>query len=269
MNKAFEQLGIKNSDSAIDLLSKGSLSMAFQPIVEVRSVMVYGFEALLRGPKEKPLADIEGLFRTNGCPDELIRLDMACVGSALRCGRMLASNQCIFINVHADTLRELSLNFDAFLKILDELEINPESIVFEISERTDHKRVSAIIEYLDKFLHLGVQTAIDDVGASFNWIHNMLPLKPKFLKLDKSFIREISRYKMKQAIVRSLALMTEKMNVNLIAEGIETPQALQMLKGYRVSFAQGFLLGRPRPAEKWLSDITEGNIVEQTGRKKQ
>jgi EAL domain-containing protein (putative c-di-GMP-specific phosphodiesterase class I) len=253
MQKMIAELGIDGAVSSIDLLRKGTLTMAFQPIVETLSGEAYGFEGLLRDTDGSPLHDIEGLFSC-GCTKELLKLDMACMGSALRCGRMLPPSNYIFINANVSTLKELSRNIDAFHGFLEELQISPERIVFEISEKTDHTSVANVFECIGELLELGVRIAIDDIATSFNWLHHMLSIKPKFLKVDRTFIGGIERYTRKQALVRSLTLMTEKMGMHLIAEGIENPQELLTLKECGVPFVQGYLLGRPEAVENWLHD---------------
>jgi EAL domain-containing protein (putative c-di-GMP-specific phosphodiesterase class I) len=248
-------IGISRTDDLNKLLQGRLCTMAFQPIVELNTEKTYGFEALLRGSNGTNLQSPGFLFNQEGYLDKecLLRLDIACIGSALRSGRELAKKHCLFINVHFATLHYLSLHFDSFTRLLDELDINPANIVFEISERTDLSCVKEIEKYLREFVGLGMQIAIDDTGASFNWIHHMLRVKPLYLKVDKTIIDNIDISRRKQALVKSLNLMANSMGMHLIVEGVESLRQLQLLNETGVAFAQGFRLGHPHPAETWMN----------------
>ncbi len=247
-----EPAGVRQTDSRMAPLLQGVFTMVFQPIVETQTGKIMGFEALMRGTRLSPTESPERLFSEKGRPDDLLQLDIGCIGSALRSGSALAPNYRIFINAHSVTLRELAMNFDAFLKFLEGLGINPDRIVFEISEKTDYASASAIQGYLVEFIKSGIRIAIDDVGASFKWLHHMLHTKPTYLKVDRSYIHEINMSTRKQALVRSLHLMCREMGLKVIAEGIESHEQLCMLKAIGVPFAQGFWFGRPEAVDGWI-----------------
>ena len=254
------RIGISRTDDLNKLLQGRLCTMAFQPIVELRTKNIYGFEALLRGSNGTNLQSPGFLFNQEGYLDKecLLRLDTACIGSALRSGRELAKKHCLFLNVHFATLHYLSLHLDSFTRLLDELDINPANIVFEISERTDIRCVAEMEIYLRKFVRLGMQIAIDDIGASFNWIHHMLYVKPSYLKVDKAIIDNIDISRRKQALLRSLDLMANSMGMHLIVEGVENLRQSQLLNETGIAFAQGFRLGQPHPAETWIKNEKNG-----------
>lgn len=251
-----DSLGISGTDDLNKLLQGRLCTMAFQPIVELRTEKIYGFEALLRGSNGTNLQSPGFLFNQEGYLDKEchLRLDTACIGSALRSGRELAKKHFLFINIHFATLHHLSLNLDSFTHLLDELGINPEHIVFEISEKTDSSRASEAEKYLREFVRLGIQVAIDDIGASFNWIHHMLGVKPLYLKVDKAIIDNIDISRRKQALLKSLNLMADSMGIHLITEGVESFGQSQCMNEIGIGFAQGFWLGHPYPAETWMNN---------------
>jgi len=249
-----DKLGINRADDLGDLLHSGLCTMAFQPIFKLPTEKIYGFEALLRGTNGTPLPNPDMLFNQEGYLDNemLLWLDTACVGSALRSGRELAKTHCLFINIRFSTLQSLSCYLDSFSSLLRDLDINPENLVFEISEKTDLASAVDVEKYLRKFVKLGIQVAIDDIGGSFNWLHNMLDIKPSYLKVDKSFIHDIDTSRRKHALVQSLHVMSGTMGLHLIAEGIENPGQVAVLNNIGVGFAQGFWFGKPQAAETWL-----------------
>ena len=247
-----DKLCLGRTDELAELLQRGSCTMAFQPVVELRSEKIYGFEALLRGVNGFSFLSPGFLFTQGYLTSEsLLRLDTACIGSALRLGRNLAEKNCLFINIQLGTLRHLSMHPDGFLHLLDKLRINPGNIVLEISERTDLSFAVEVERHLRDFVKFGIQVAIDDIGGSFNWLHNMLDIKPSYLKVDKAFICEINSSRRKHALVQSLNIMCGTMGLHMIAEGIESPLQAKVLNEIGVTLAQGFWFGRHLSAEEW------------------
>ncbi|HYA32354.1 MAG TPA: EAL domain-containing protein [Thermodesulfovibrionales bacterium] len=241
-------------DEAAELFCKGSCTMEYQPILELGSGKTFGFEALLRGMNGTPVPFPEPLFSAEAQRSDgnLLRLDLSCVGSALRHGRELSRDHTLFINAYAQTLQYLSCNVSLLVQLLTELGIDPRKIVFEISEKTDLAFARNVEKSLCSLVELGVHVAIDDIGGSFNWLHHMLNMKPAFLKVDKAFIYDIHLSKRKQALVRSLNLMCQAMGLQVIAEGIEGPKQLQFLNEIGVAYAQGFWFGNPGAAGPWV-----------------
>jgi EAL domain-containing protein (putative c-di-GMP-specific phosphodiesterase class I) len=245
-------LDTKEVESITVLLMRGFYSMVFQPILHTSSVTPLGFEALLRGPVGTPLAAPGRLFNQEGYIDvELLsRLDMACIGSALRTGRMLASEGLLFVNIHGHTVPHFSP--DAFLKLLDDTGIDPGQVVFELSERTNQDHVREIAKKLREFRRWGVKLALDDVGSRYPWLMHMLWLEPEFVKADRNLIQGVDTHPRKQDLLEGLTIFSKKMGARLIAEGVETNREYSALTEVGVPLVQGFLLGRPKTAEHWL-----------------
>lgn len=251
-------------DTAVtDLLRRGFYSMAFQPIWETGTLRPYAFEALLRGPKGTPLAEPGRLFNESGFMNVnlLFRLDMVCIGSAVRTGRNLPSNLKISINIHGYTLKQLSLNSDAFEGLLDELEIAPDRIILEITENTETGDVQDVRRSLRPFRRLGMKVALDDVGTRHTCFEHIFWLEPDYIKVDRTFIQDIDTHARKQGIVHGLSLMSEKVGASLLAEGIESHGELKTVTDIGVPYAQGYLLGRPLPAETWLNNLSESGGI--------
>ena len=237
-----------------ELLETGPCTMAFQPILEIPSGKVHGFEALLRGSNGTSFPAPDRFFNWPGYLENevLLRLDTACVGSALRSGRDLAKKHRLFINIHFHTLRHLSDHIPSFVRLLDRLDISPSHIVFELSEETDPSVFADVEHYLVGFIELGVEVAIDDIDGSFDWVHHMLAAKPSYLKVDRSLIHDIDVSRKKHALVKSLNTMSTAVGLHLIAEGIEHEGQVKAMREIGVVFAQGFWYGRPSEAKAWL-----------------
>jgi len=238
-------------DEVASLLARGFLSMAFQPIVELSSGRRLGFEALLRGPRGTALSMPETLFgRGHALEDGVLRqLDLACVDSALRSGRALPRGSQLFINIQAGTM---SLDGDALFSLMDALEVDPAGVILEISESLDGEHARAIAKSLVPFRRRGIRLALDDVGARYPWLHHLLHLAPEWIKVDRSFVKNVHRNPRMAGILLGLQDLSRRLGARVIAEGVETPEDERTIAELGIPFAQGFRFGRPAPAESWL-----------------
>jgi EAL domain-containing protein (putative c-di-GMP-specific phosphodiesterase class I) len=233
------------------LLSRGFLSMAFQPIVEIETGKKAGFEALLRGPRGTPLS-MPGILFGGGraLSDEVLRqLDLACVDAALRSGSALPKGALLFINIQAGTM---SLTGRALFALMEALEIDPGSVVFEISEALDGEKARAIAKSLRPFRRKGVRLALDDVGVKVPWLSHLLHLEPEWVKVDRSFVQNVHRSSRMADLLVGLRELTGRMGALVIAEGIETAEDARALSRAGIPLGQGRRFGRPAPAEAWL-----------------
>lgn len=195
--------------SVNDLKARDTCPMEFQPIVR-SSGEVYGFEALLRGQNGTPCNNPDELFARKECQEDLFDLDLSCIVSELQSAHMVPRHCFHFINITAPTVEYLSINSDIFLEFLEDLDVDPRTIVFEIFEKTDYKCVSSLMEFLGDFVESGIRIAIDDVGPSFKWLHHMLGTSPAFLKVDRTMVKDIHKLTSKQSLVRGLNLIAKK-----------------------------------------------------------
>lgn len=233
------------------LLARGFLSMAFQPIVELASGRRAGYEALLRGPRETPLARPETLFgRGRTLSDDVLRqLDLACVDAALRSGRALPKGALLFINIQSGTM---SLDGPELFSLMDALEVEPPSVVLEISESFDGEHTKEIARHLLPFRRRGVRLALDDVGVRYPWLYHLLHLDPEWIKIDRSFVKDVHRSARRADLLCGLAELAGRLGARVIAEGIETAADADALRALAIPYGQGFRFGRPGPAEAWL-----------------
>jgi len=238
------------------LMARGFYSTAFQPIVDTGSGRAIGYESLLRGPEDTPLADPNRLFNEHGyLPEDVrLKLDRACIDSAVRTGKNLPDDTLLFINILGSTLIQLPAVLGEFTALLDQLGIEPGRIVFEVSETTSRAMTDALTQCIRRLQQAGIRVALDDIGVRSPYLYHLLCLEPEFLKLDRLFVQDIDRNPRKQLLVDSMARMAERMGVRLIAEGIETAGEFATMRSLHVPMSQGYYLGRPQPAGRWLAE---------------
>jgi EAL domain-containing protein (putative c-di-GMP-specific phosphodiesterase class I) len=93
--------------------------------------------------------------------------------------------------------------------------------------------------------------AVDDAGAGYAGLHHILELRPQYVKLDISLVRNIDSDPARQAMVTGMARFAESVGCALIAEGIETENELTTLRLLKVEYGQGFFLAKPAPIAAW------------------
>ena len=189
-----------------ELLGRGFFAMVYQPIFKDPGAPPYGYEALLRGPVHSPLGSPQRVFHDPGYipHDLMLRLDLACIGAAVRSGRRLTESAYLFINVHGRTLQGLVSKDHHVYQLIESLHIDPSRIVLEISESTPVKDIKELARHLIALRRQGLRIALDDVGTGFPWLEYLIWLEPNFVKLDRHFVTGISQEEKKQKLVWAL-----------------------------------------------------------------
>lgn len=253
----------KNDEVVSRLLRRGFYSTAFQPIVDLTNTTPVGFEALLRGPEGTPFESPGPLF--NNCGEVsagvLLKLDMACVGSALRTSGPLPGDSMLFINIKSTTLMELAKDQGGLLDLLDELGIAASRVVFELSESMGVENTLEVARCVESFRRHGFRFALDDIGVRSPYLYHLLWMEPEYIKLDRTFIKDVDSFDRKRDLVEGIVMMASKMGTSLVAEGVESQGEFDTLRYLGVGYVQGFFLGMPEVSEKYggigVKSITE------------
>jgi EAL domain-containing protein (putative c-di-GMP-specific phosphodiesterase class I) len=247
---------VSAEESVRSLIERGFVSTAFQPIVNLNTGRVVGYEALLRGPAPSILARPGVVFgpRT-GLPEEVLTdLDVACVAAALRGGRLLVPFGLLFINLHISTLLQMKRLEGHFQKLMESSGIPPQAVVIEISERSTTAAPRAMSRILNAVRKRGFRFALDDFGTAWSGLHHLLWFEPEFLKMDRAFVKGIDRSARKQSLVSHVGTLARRLGSDLIAEGVETNAELLTLMALDIPMAQGFHFGKPQGALYWTAD---------------
>ena len=230
----------REAQNRLDLLLRtGGLRIALQPVVDLRTGQSVGAEALARFddgrspdlwfPEAASIGQCERL--------ELAAFDAA-VGSQIPDGTFLAVNlspAVLMSDVLQDRLREMLAAGSSTLS----------RIVIELTEHEPVDDYGALAAALAPFRARGLRLAVDDTGAGHSSLTHVLQLRPDVMKLDRALITAIDRDPVRRALVKSLRHFCMASEVQLIAEGVETPQEAAALVSIGVRLAQGFHLGRP------------------------
>jgi len=230
-----------------DLASLGfDITMAFQPIIHVPSGKPFAYEALVRGLNGEGAADI--LAKVSA--DNLYRFDQACrvkaIEQAAGLGLGRVADCKLSINFLPNAVYRASTCIRATLEATRTFDFPANRLMFEVTEGErieDTEHLKAIFNEYDR---QGFTTAIDDFGSGYSGLNLLAEFQPDVLKLDMALTRGISQDSVRQAIVAGIVLVAERLDITLIAEGIETDAECQALAALGIDLMQGYLFARPQ-----------------------
>jgi diguanylate cyclase (GGDEF)-like protein/PAS domain S-box-containing protein len=155
-------------------------------------------------------------------------------------------NRSVAINISGQTLGDMQF-LEFVVECLDSTGVAPSQVCFEITETA----VVANIEHAHRFvgvLHgMGCQFALDDFGSGVGSFSNLKTLPLDYLKIDGSFMRNLARDSVDQAMVTAMIRLARTLNFKVIAEQVEDDAALEAARSMGVDYIQGFVIGRPEP----------------------
>jgi len=247
-------------------LADDGLLLYYQPQVSLATGAVCGVEALLRWPHPVhgfippdyfiPLAEHTGLI---GPLTEWV------LRAALRHARGWAhggSSLSVAVNLSAHLLHDQELPA-TIAALLREYGIAPGTLTLEVTESAVMADPERAVDVLARLRHLGVRLSIDDFGTGYSSLGYLKRLPVDEIKIDKSFVLELGTGAdpADVAIVRSVVQMAQALRREVVAEGVENPEAWGLLRGLGCDVAQGYYMSRPLPAaelERWLRDSSWG-----------
>jgi EAL domain-containing protein (putative c-di-GMP-specific phosphodiesterase class I) len=224
------------------IISGGRVRALFQPIVDLGSGAVVGYEALSRGPSG-PMEFPDVLFAAARASGLLQELDELCVRNALASARSAAIGDpmTLFVNVEPESVSEL------FLERLIVSAREADSclqLVLEVTERALDARPADLLRVIRRLRRAGWRIALDDVGADDLSLAFMSLLQPDIVKLDMSLVQGRPTQAGAQ-IMNAVNAYAERTGCTILAEGIETQAHLDMALAMGATLGQGWLFGRP------------------------
>ncbi len=241
-----EQLGGDTPDMAtLDelmgrLLRGEGLVAVAQPIVRVSDEVVVGYEMLARGREglyEAPQR-LLSLARHRG---KLTEVDLRCLETCLSEAARLASHLLVSVNLFPTTLLDMSLP-DIVARFS---EVPDARLCLELSEEQFVGDPRQLLDRITALRSAGVRLAIDDVGKGRGTLDSVMLLEPDVVKIDKELITGASRDTRKERLLRRLVMLATTLGCEVVGEGVEKAEDLELLRELEVPFAQGFLWAEP------------------------
>ncbi|MDT8281831.1 MAG: EAL domain-containing protein [Gammaproteobacteria bacterium] len=242
-------------------LAQNEFSLFYQPVVDFNGKCT-GAEALLRwtsreyGPVSPvnfiPLAETTGLIIPIG--DWVLKT--ACAQLKAWQDNPATSHFILAVNISANQFRQS--NFEAWVKqVLLDSGANPEYLTIELTESAVLYDVEEAVARMTSIKEMGVNFSLDDFGTGYSSLSYLKKLPVDTVKIDRSFVMDVPGDKNDVAIVLAILSMSEALDLSVVAEGVETDQQYAYLRQYGCPFFQGYLFGRPMPAEEFMAYINE------------
>lgn len=227
----------RRRDRIEGVLDGAALSIAFQPIVDLRGGRLVGVEALARFNCE-PRRPPNEWFAEAADVGLGAELELAAVDAAVRQFERLAPD--CFMSVNVSAALALTADLEASLA-----RAPGSRVVLELTEHTRIDDYGSLLLALDRHRAQGVRIAVDDTGAGHAGLQHILRLRPDIIKLDIDLGRNIHADPARRALAATLVTFADEIDAIVVAEGIETSDDLGTLRALSVPWGQGYHLGRP------------------------
>ena len=242
-----------------EAIEKGELVLDYQPQCELRSRSIVGAESLLRWQRPihglmspggfLPLAEETGL---------ILAIDRWVLLEVCRQASSWAAAGCpvlVGVNLSAATFKAESV-----LRLVEEAlqrtGLDPSLLEIELTEGTLMQHQAEVVGDLHTLRELGVRIAVDDFGTGYSSLAYLQRLPIDRLKIDRSFVQALCNGSNGGAIVQAIVGIGRSLNMEVLAEGVETWEQLEQLRGLGCTIGQGFLFGRPVPPGQFFQDVT-------------
>ncbi len=220
------------------------ISMAFQPIFDMRTGTPWAFEALVRGTAGQSAASI--LDQVS--PETRYGFDQRC--------RVVAIEKAVAAGI-LDTGARLSINFlpnavyspkaciQLTLRTANEQGFPADRLMFEFTENEKIGDAKHVRDIIASYREMGFTTALDDFGSGYSGLNLLSQFQTDLIKLDMELIRDIDSSMPRRMIVESMVKLCRRMDIGVIAEGVETKAEYDILRALGIDLIQGYLLARP------------------------
>ncbi|MCP5292061.1 MAG: GGDEF domain-containing protein [Burkholderiales bacterium] len=231
----------------IEIIDLKKMTAFFQPIINLVSGKIIGYEGLIRGPSNSPLHSPIYLFHAARQFGLLMELEQLCRQIVLNTFVQLNLEGKLFLNISPECFLDASFKAEDTLSYIQSLGLNPHRIVIELTESQPILDYRLMLEAVRYYREVGLQVAIDDLGEGFSSLRLWLELMPEYVKIDKHFIQNINQDPVKLQFVKSIQQIAENSDSLIIAEGIETQPEFMIVKDLGIACGQGYFIARPEP----------------------
>ncbi|TDK37363.1 GGDEF domain-containing protein [Rhizobium deserti] len=245
-------------------LAKLVLENALQPIVEVGTGSVFGYESLMRGQERigfsSPVELLDQAYETG----QLLALEQMMAARALAKFATLPafSSTTLFLNLDVRLIPHGEYFLEKLVQHLRKANIAPSSVCFEFSERFDNTTVPEFADLVVEMRKAGFKLAIDDFGVGHGEMKLLCDYPVDYLKIDRHFVTGIDKNPRKRHLVKNIVNIAHVLGIRVIAEGLETEAEFLVCREYGVDLVQGWFIARPttflaelQPSFPYLADI--------------
>jgi diguanylate cyclase (GGDEF)-like protein/PAS domain S-box-containing protein len=244
-------------------LKAGHLSMHYQPIIDLVSTEIIGFEALMRWNHPEQGWIPPNVFIPLAEESELIlELGSFAMHEALAAASSWARpenrDDDLFVTVNLSAHQFHSPGLIAMTEsALSESGLSPQRLVIEITESVALLNAAETTETMSHLRSLGIGVALDDFGTGYSSLSYLAQLQPRIIKVDRSFVSPAGASDDHDTLLEAIVSLGLKLNTLMLAEGIETKEQLERLRRLGCQFGQGFLFSRAVPLDEVRTMLTQ------------
>ncbi len=257
---AFERLMLESR--LRKALEQGEMAVYYQPQLNIGTGRVVGVEALVRWFHPDlgmvPPADFIPLAEETGL---IVPIGEWVLRTACRDGRLWQEQGFqplrVAVNLSARQFQQRDLA-DVVARVLEETALPATDLELELTESVIMRDAAESVRRLRELTALGIQLAVDDFGTGYSSLGYLRTFPIRSLKIDRSFIRDIDRDPNGAAIAQAIIALASSLSLKAIAEGVETREQLDMLRGWGCEEMQGYLFSRPLPADELTALLRQG-----------
>jgi diguanylate cyclase (GGDEF)-like protein len=242
-----------------EIIDNCLLNAIFQPIINLQSGEIIGYEGLIRGPSDSPMHSPISLFKVAWANKLTVVVEHLCRRVVLERFAELALPGKLFLNVSPESLLQRDAKHGETLDYIHEIGIDPGNVIIELTESQPTYDYNLLLEAVMHYRNMGFQIAIDDLGEGFSSLRLWSEIQPEYVKIDMHFIQGINRDPIKLQFVRSIQEIAEQFGTIVIAEGIETQAELLLVRDLGVAYGQGYHIARPHstPATTLSAEVAK------------
>ncbi|NNU94278.1 EAL domain-containing protein [Geobacillus sp. NFOSA3] len=229
-------------------LERGEFELYYQPQLDVKTKQIRAVEALIRwNHPEKgfispgmfiPLAEESGLITPIS--------DWIMMQACEHLKQLQLRFPYIKMSINISPIYFQQIDFiEKLQKTIESVNVNPRSIELELTESAVMPHAEKSVERLTMLKTMGISIAIDDFGTGFSSLSYLHRFPIDILKIDRSFIKQLSRYREESAIVNAIIMMAHSLQIRVVAEGVETKKQYQILEKQSCDFVQGYYVSKP------------------------
>lgn len=233
------------------LISDEDIMTFFQPIMAMSNNQTIGYEIFNRPPVTSIFPTTEDFYDFVGHTQHVFTVErFSRKLSIQRFSEELAkkpgmNEKLVFLNIHPKVINDPEFRSGETLRMLELYGLSPKQIILELTERESVKDYPKFEKVLYHYRSQGFRIAVDDAGTGYNSLKTIVYLKPEFIKLDKSLVRDIHQNTAQQHMVQLLLDYANKIGTQVIAEGIEQHEEFEYIQQAGVHYGQGYAIGRP------------------------
>jgi diguanylate cyclase (GGDEF)-like protein len=249
--------------AVVEIVAAESVTPLYQPIVDVGSGIVVGFEGLTKPAPGTAFGDAASLFTLAEASGRTADLDWLCIRAIVAGAHALDPTKSLSLNLSPKTVEAPEFQPQPLLGLIARAGISPDRIVLEITERQAVENLEVLTTKLGACRAAGLRIAIDDVGAGNSGLRLLSQIHFDIVKIDLSLVHAGAQHEASLDVVRSLTELATRWGAHAVAEGVETAGQLRMVRSIGIGHAQGYLLGRPQPEPALRRIDLDALLVEQ------